>query len=282
MQKGSIAAAAAARSISRAEFQLSSSHVPAETATERQLLEIWEGSLDVSGLGVADDYFELGGDSASAVPLFAEIELRFGHIMPLSSLLDCPTVRSLAARLDGLCEAAVRHPLVPMRTAGDRPPLFIVHGGGASVMFVRSLLPWLGPDQPLFGIEARGLVDGEAPHASFEAMAADYLTAVRQEQPAGPYYLGGYCIGALTAFEMARQLQNAGEKVAFVGLFDLNTHPNEAPWLYWRQPNRLRIRLLRQFILRVGQARRQLRRLRGQRLAALMSWPEASPEMRPA
>jgi thioesterase domain-containing protein len=60
-------------------------------------------------------------------------------------------------------------------------------------------------------------------------MADDYLKYVRQIQQSGPYFLGGYSAGGLVAFEMARLLQQSGEKVDLIVLFDSYLHPQSLP-----------------------------------------------------
>src|ERR1700685_3612585 len=81
--------------------------VPPATDTEGRLKEIWEAVLDVDGLGVDDDFFELGGESLGAVPLFSELERALGQMPPLSTLIDYPTIRRLAVRLEQL--GAITH-----------------------------------------------------------------------------------------------------------------------------------------------------------------------------
>ena len=66
-------------------------------------------------------------------------------------------------------------------------------------------------------IHPHGLA-GQPELGSIEAMAAAHVEAIRRVQPAGPYRLGGYCNGALEAFEIARQLVQAGADVSFVAL----------------------------------------------------------------
>jgi thioesterase domain-containing protein len=78
----------------------------------------------------------------------------------------------------------------------------------------------LGPEQPFFGLQSVGLDGAREPFESIEQMATHYLGEVRQIQPRGPYHLLGACFGATVAFEMTHQLLDAGEEVAFLGLFD--------------------------------------------------------------
>jgi thioesterase domain-containing protein/acyl carrier protein len=245
----------------RDRFSLATPFAAPASDTERHLLRIWQEILDIDGLGVNDDFFELGGESLAAVTLFAEIEAAFRKKPALSSLLKHPTIRKLASLLDGMGGQSDGSPrpevarlVVAIRTEGRRPPLFLVHGGGGHVLFARQLLPFLDPEQPLYGIAARGLVDGESVHCNLDALVADYLAAVRQVQPKGPYYLSGYCVGSLIVFEMAQRLRAAGEPVAIVMMLDPDFNRVLTPWLYWRNPDALRIRVLRFFVSLLWQA----------------------------
>jgi len=80
---------------------------------------------------------------------------------------------------------------------------------------------------------ARGVVRGEVPHTSIEAMAADYLREIKKRQSNGPYYLCGYSSGGLVAFEIARRLSESGDEVAFVGLFDTRMSVVRWPLRAW-------------------------------------------------
>jgi thioesterase domain-containing protein len=95
-----------------------------------------------------------------------------------------------------------------------------VHGGGGNVLIYRDLSRHLGLDQTVFGFQSQGL-DGQQPCLnSIEEMAARYLRELKLQQPKGPYYLGGYCLGGTVALEMARQLADSGDRVGMVALFD--------------------------------------------------------------
>ena len=74
----------------------------------------------------------------------------------------------------------------------------------------------LGADRPLYGFQPQGL-DGALPaHATIEAMAAHYIAEMKSVQALGPYAIGGHCAGSWVAFEMARQLQTAGDEVTLL------------------------------------------------------------------
>jgi thioesterase domain-containing protein/acyl carrier protein len=203
---------------------------------ERALAEIWGKLLGVDGIGIRDSFFDLGGHSLIAVRLFNEVSDRFDVDLPMSALIQTPDVAGLAERIRGgpvgaplasisQRSRAIEEPfqfVVPMVSgpAGGGLPLFIVAGMFGNVLNLSHLAHLMGEDRAVFALQARGLLGGEEPHQSFEEAAADYLLEVRRIQPRGPYLLGGYSGGGLIAFEMARQLEQAGEKVGAVVLLD--------------------------------------------------------------
>jgi thioesterase domain-containing protein len=110
-------------------------------------------------------------------------------------------------------------PLVALKPNGRRRPFFLISGGGggdSELLVYAMLAPHLSPDQPFYGLKARGFNRGQKPHHQVEAMAADYIKAIRGIQPEGPYLLGGECVGGVVAFEMAQQLVGQGQKVALI------------------------------------------------------------------
>lgn len=256
--------------IRREDFGLAAPFMPATSAMERRLKTIWESALDISGLGVEDDYFELGGDSMIAVAMFAEMESVFGPMPPLSTLLDCPTIRKLARHLEGLGAQVPDGAMLAVQRQGRRLPLFYTHATFGNVLYVRRLTAFL-IDQPLYAIQARGLQDGEKAHQSFEAMAADYCAIIRRAQPKGPYVLAGHCVGGLIAHAMAQHLRSEGEEVAALIMIDPDYHPHAVPWMHWRNPSALHVRLwchlLRPFWFARLWLRRLAARLRGEAFA---------------
>ncbi len=71
-----------------------------QTQVEKLLATIWTDLLEVSGIGINDNFFEVGGHSLLAVRLFAQIEKRFGKCLPLATLFQAPTIAQLAAILE--------------------------------------------------------------------------------------------------------------------------------------------------------------------------------------
>ncbi len=194
-------------------------------ALELELTKIWETILGVQPIGVSDDFFELGGHSLQAVRMFAEVEKTFNKNIPLATLFQAGTIEKLAdiLRQEGWAER--ESSLVAIQPKGDKPPFFCVHAKGGNVLFYRDLARYLGEDQPFYGIQARRLGGRQVGHGSVEEMAEFYIKEIQTLQPVGPYYLGGSSFGGLAAFEIARQLDAQGERVAMVALLDTGT-PN--------------------------------------------------------
>jgi thioesterase domain-containing protein/acyl carrier protein len=189
-------------------------------ASERLLTRIWEDALGVEGIGLDDNFFELGGRSITALRVLSQVEERFGSKLPLSAVLEHPTVRCLAPLAEQPENPDTWKSLVQIQTGGSRPPLFFVHGGAQEVFLFRSVAHHLGPDQPVFVLQAIGADGQTTPPETIEDMAAHYVNNLRSVQARGPYRIIGYCFGATVAFEMARQLRRAGEEITLLGIMD--------------------------------------------------------------
>jgi aspartate racemase len=187
---------------------------------ELQLAHIWEEVLGVRPVGVRDDFFELGGHSLLAVRLFALIEKQLGKKLPLTAVFQGATIEHLAGVLRQQAPPGPQSSLVPLQPGGSKRPLFLVHPAGGHVFPYVHLAQLLGSDQPCYGLQARGVEDGQDPHARIEDMAAHYIQALQTVQPAGPYVLGGWSMGGVVAFEMAQQLHAQGQRVALLALLD--------------------------------------------------------------
>ncbi|MEW5958866.1 MAG: amino acid adenylation domain-containing protein, partial [Chloroflexota bacterium] len=187
---------------------------------EFQISRIWAEVLGRKSIGVQDNFFEVGGHSLLAVRLFNQIEQLTGQRLPLATLFQAPTIEQLAKILRDEGWSPSWSSLVPIQPAGARPPLFFIHAHGGNVIGYHDLARRLGPDQPFYGLQARGLDGKSEPFARIEEMAAHYIKEIQTIQPAGPYFLGGYCMGGTIALEMAQQLQARGQKVGLVALLD--------------------------------------------------------------
>ena len=188
------------------------------TATEAQVMRLWNDLIAIQEFSPDDNFFELGGHSLLVPALVQRIQTNFGVELPLGLIYQNATVRALAGAIDGALEGG-RGPrwssLVPIRPRGSRRPLFLVHGLGGEVGWFYDLANYLDPELPLYGLQAP-----PDPHHRLEAMADHYVAEVCRLDPTGPYRLGGYCVGGGIAFEMARRLSRAGKQVEWVVLID--------------------------------------------------------------
>ncbi len=220
---------------------LDSEFVEPRDEIEKTLVALWEELLGVEGLGIRDSFFDLGGHSLIAVRFFTKVKKTYHVDFPISVLFEAPTIEGCAdlirGEIGGDREAAgtessqdaaprrtrFKH-LVAMDSGGGagspNPPFFLVAGMFGNVLNLRHLASLVGTDRPFFGLQARGLYGDEKPHETFEEMASAYLEEIRTVQPHGPYFIGGFSGGGITAFEMAHQLKAAGEEVAMLLLLD--------------------------------------------------------------
>jgi acyl-CoA synthetase (AMP-forming)/AMP-acid ligase II/thioesterase domain-containing protein/NAD(P)-dependent dehydrogenase (short-subunit alcohol dehydrogenase family)/acyl carrier protein len=199
-----------------------SSYIAPRTELERKLAQMWQEFLSVPRVGVKDNFFELGGRSLLAARLFSRIEKETGRSLPLSTLFKAPTVESLAALLGESADSAAPCQVLAIQTTGSRPPFFCIPGGASDMIVFRPLSVLLGPDQPFYGLQARGL-DGtktDTPIIPITELVGHFIQAMKAIQPVGPYYIGGHCFGALLAYEMAQQLHAKSESVALLALLD--------------------------------------------------------------
>jgi amino acid adenylation domain-containing protein len=177
---------------------------------EREVAAMFAQLLRQPAVGRDDDFFLLGGDSLSLVELQSRVLDRFG--VSVTKFHEDATVAGIAARIRR--SRAGAGPGEPM------PVLFAIKDSGSAPLVSPYFLSLLGDDLPVWAFQARGLDGRDEPNATIEAMAADYLSAMRKRRPHGPYFLAALCAGALIASEMARALRQAGEAVLPLLLFD--------------------------------------------------------------
>ncbi|MBV9479785.1 MAG: amino acid adenylation domain-containing protein [Acidobacteria bacterium] len=201
---------------------------------ERMLVKIWTRVLRLPSVGVIENFFELGGHSLLAVRMLAEVRKETGQEIPLATLFQGATVEYLARVLRN--GSARQHEMVvPVQPEGSKPPLFGIVVPGANPLGYLALSRHLGKDQPIFEIQGPGpRLRRPYMATEFEALAAEYIRAMKATQPHGPYYLAGMCEGARIAFDMARLLEAAGESVGLLAILDTWVLENSQNRLLWK------------------------------------------------
>jgi len=200
---------------------------------EESLTRIWQALLRVERVGRNDNFFELGGYSMLVLDLRSRMESALGMEIPLSAILEAPTVGQLARFIEG---RAPRDSMILIREGAGGPPLFLIHDGDGETLLYRGLALRLQGRHAVYGLNPYALSRVPMAHTRIRDMAAYHIGKIRAVQPRGPYLLGGMCAGGVIAFEMALQLEAQGERVALVALLDA-ADPAAAlrPWRLARQ-----------------------------------------------
>ncbi len=193
---------------------------------------IWETVLHRALIDHDEDFFDLGGDSLAAICILTHVQETFGMNLPITIIFEARTIAAMAAMI----EAAVRpafSPLVRIKDGDAQPALFIIHGVGGTVIELVEMGRRIQYGGAVYAVQAHGLTGNEPPRARIEDMARDYISAIRDIQPHGPYCLAGYSLGGLVAFEMAQVLRAQGEPIGYLALLDTILHQRYWPIQAW-------------------------------------------------
>jgi len=188
-----------------------------QTPRQRELAELWARLLHLDRVGIRDDFASLGGTSLVAAQIFAEVEARYGTRLPMTTILDAPTVEQLAKRLEGGARESLK--LLKAGAEGG-PALFLVHDGDGETLLYVNLARRMPPEIAVYGIEPHGNDRCAILHTRLPDMAAYYAEQIAKARPRGPYFVGGMCAGGVIAFEVAAQLRAKGLPVGMVAILD--------------------------------------------------------------
>ncbi|HEK22320.1 amino acid adenylation domain-containing protein [Mucilaginibacter sp.] len=190
------------------------------TSNEQLVAGIWEDMMGLEKVSIFDNFFQLGGRSLVAVKIMARLEQETGKRLPLATLFEYSTVEKLASRLEIDAEAITWESLVPIKPRGSKMPLYIVHGAGLNVLLFNALAMNMDDEQPVYGLQAKGLNGIDEPLDVMEEIAANYVDEIINHDPVGPYAVAGYSLGGLIAYEMAKQMLAMGKDVKMLAMFD--------------------------------------------------------------
>ncbi|WP_376733578.1 non-ribosomal peptide synthetase [Streptomyces broussonetiae] len=192
---------------------------------EHTLYRIWQRILLHPGIGVRDNFFDIGGTSLSAIKMAHEVTQAFGRHLPVAEVMVRPTIESLGALLREDGRHHTSGSLIEFR-AGTGPRVVCVHPAGGTAFCYLPLASFLPGHIALHGIQSPGVNPAEEVLPTVEAMAETYL---RMLGPLGdgPVVLTGLSYGGLVAHEMGRLLGRAGHRHVSVVLLD--TQASDAP-----------------------------------------------------
>jgi len=211
------------KSLPKPDYNLlnrSGEYVAPRTDVEKMLARIWEELMGLQKVSIFDNFFTLGGRSLVAVQIMARIENLTGKRLPLSTLFEHSTIEKLALRLGVDAKSITWESLVPIKPKGSKMPLYIVHGAGLNVLLFNALAMNMDEEQPVYGLQAKGLNGIDEPLDVMEEIAANYIAEIVAQNPTGPYALAGYSLGGTIAYEMARQMKAMGKNVKMLAVFD--------------------------------------------------------------
>ncbi|HLK29657.1 MAG TPA: thioesterase domain-containing protein, partial [Puia sp.] len=201
--------------------QLNNIKTPPRNNKEKEIVDIWQLVLHIQ-VGIDDNFFSLGGHSLLAVQILSKMERITEKKLPLSILFKCPTIRQLYDYLQMDNNKKSWKSLVPIKASGDKMPIYIVHGDGLNVLNINNLASHMDEEQPVYGLQPKGLLEEDQPFDNMHDIAKHYITEILEQNPSGPYALAGYSFGGYVAIEMKKQLEQMGRQVKMLAIFDTN------------------------------------------------------------
>jgi thioesterase domain-containing protein/acyl carrier protein len=207
------------------EFDLPG-QVPPKDLLEFQILRIWEEVLNHHSIGVNDNFFDLGGNSWTAVKMFVELEKQTGKYLPLTTLLKAGTVNEIARAIQEETDSQIWPTVITIQSGASQKPIYFAPGAAENGLAVARIAKHLGDDRPVYMFHIP-IGNGEKKKTvHIETMAEQYVQALKTVQPNGPYVLGGYSAGGIIAFEAAQQLRKKGQEVELLVIVDV---PAQSP-----------------------------------------------------
>jgi len=184
---------------------------------EQLISAMWTELLQVPGVNPSDNFYQLGGDDRLAQRFLDRFNGENGTHVTLSAFQDAPTIAQLGILVSG---EEPRDSLVVLNGAGTQVPFFCIAGAGGLALAFLPLTKAFGPDQPFFGLQAKGLESRALPDYTLSASARRFTSIIREIQPRGPYIIAGHSLGGVIALKVAQQLEDSGQKVALLVIFD--------------------------------------------------------------
>jgi len=202
--------------LSRLELGIETSATPSAPATpmENQMKEIWEQNLSRSPIGLDQDYFEMGGDSLSAVNLLLAIEKQFGIRLKPQILPEHSTISELVREVEASLDAAVlprqgkQASLVSLQGSGNQTPLVLIPGGsGEGFLSYKNFAQNFFPDHPVYAVHSPYALMIEEPADPIATLSTHFAQQIASLLKDRPFVLFGHCVGGLLAWHIARALK---------------------------------------------------------------------------
>jgi amino acid adenylation domain-containing protein len=265
------------------EEAVSATAVAPRNELESKIASIFANVLGLPSVSVTDNLFDLGGHSLSAARLLSQVNQITSRQIPLSALFRRATVESLARLIDEHKNADDPVVMEIQRGDGQRLPFFAIVPPAEESLGYAMLARHMGAEQPVYKVQGHGPIVGKHPYTRQEvqSMAREYVAAMRNVQPEGPYCLGGLCGGVHIGECVVVELEAQGQEVALFATIDTWVMQHSQRLWLWRVSyiqQRLRqvrsLEFAEQFQLFKRAATNQVRKLLG-KAPARTEWHEA-------
>jgi len=183
---------------------------------ERKLLDIWKEVLNLSNIGIHDNFFDIGGDSLLSIQIISSAR-KLGIMLSPNQLFDYQTISELSKSVSTrIKELKPWEHLVEIRSEGSKAPLFCLHTDGSHFFFYNLLAKYLDSDRPIYALQASSVKDKVKLHRTVEEMASDFVDEIKRVQPQGPYHFMAYCFSTAVGLEIAHILNKNKERVHYL------------------------------------------------------------------
>jgi len=238
---------------------------PQGSETERQVSHVWRSVLTHGAFAADSKFFEVGGSSLTAFAVIFRLRDEFG--LDRSQLSDqtlyrYPTVKALAEYIDGVragnapAEPYAESLLVTLKRGSDssRPPVFMISSAGGTLGAYDKLVKNLRIVNEIVGVRDSFLWGMRDPTMGFQKWVAEYVRAMRERQPRGPYYIVAYSSAGAFGYEIAQHFRRAGEEVALLALIDplAIDRGSKRRFGYWSLESRFSRRIIARATLLAG------------------------------
>ncbi|AHX21957.1 non-ribosomal peptide synthetase [Bacillus bombysepticus] len=203
------------------EFQLITEALP-RTIIEYEIQQIWKEVIGLENIRLRDNFFEIGGSSILLVQLLSKVRKKYGVEVALSSFYRNATIEELAVLINNKNSQKENSFITCIKSKGDKVPIFVFHQTGGHWFRYLELIKHLGENHPVYGL---GICNPYGDSDNLIEIASQYIKEIKKVQPKGPYVLIGHSFGGNIAFEIALQLQKAGEEIGHISLLDTYLPP---------------------------------------------------------
>ncbi len=200
-------------------FTKNSNYASPRDALELAMVHVWSDVLKHANFSIKDNFFEIGGHSLLAIALSSALRQELKIEIPVAAIFSYPTIEAMTELVRHQKIDILNSHIVPIKTLGNKEPLFIIHPVGGNVMCYLELSKHLDCDRPIYGVQQVQIPATGSNH-TIELMAKRYVNAIHDIQARGPYYLAGWSLGGVIAVEMAHQIEQSDDEVRFLGLID--------------------------------------------------------------